>query len=335
MADAFGNPYAPNTIGDYESALKFANQSLAIEQNLVRAHPDNQELLEQLAQTEDDLGSTLDVLGRVEEGLMHFQKSLELYRQLASQNPGSAHFADRMSMANFKIGDALMDRNQTREALEQHFLPYGKHWLELAVDPTLDSKEAHACYVAHALVGYAEMQLSEPSKALPQFEEAFRWKKMQVEREPDNARYARDWSQIHSELGTVQIALGRFDEGLTNLADGVRLAEGLVQRDPANGAFQERLVDGLQDEAKGCAKVADWPGISRARQAELWRRAIAALTRCQERLDSPQLTRIPRSQSSVTISGTKQRNEVARALSEARDAYAKFAEEAETHSSSK
>jgi tetratricopeptide (TPR) repeat protein len=220
-----------------------------------------------------------------------------------------------------------MNQNRAREALEQYFLPYGKHWLERAVDPALGSGEAHTCSVMHMLVGYAEMQLNQPSNALPQFEQAFLWKKMLVEREPNNARWARDWSSVHSALGTAQIALDRFDEGLTNLNEAVRLAEALAERDPSNGSSQDLLVGVLQDEAKGCAKVAGSPGISRARQAALWQRAIAALTRCREKLDSLQLKQTPPPWM------TQLRDEIESALSQARAAAAKLAAETETDSS--
>jgi tetratricopeptide (TPR) repeat protein len=169
------------------------------------------------------------------------------------------------------------------------------------------------------------MRLGQPSNALPQFEEAFLWKKMLVDREPNNARYARDWSQIHSDLGKAQIALGRVDEGLANLDESVRLAE----RDPANGSSQDLLASILQDEAKGCATVAGSPGISRARQAELWQRTITALARRLEKMDSSQQEHIPQAQL------TRLRNETVSALSKARDAYAKLGVETETNSPSK
>ncbi len=116
------------------------------------------------------------------------------------------------------------------------------------------------------------MQLDQPSNALPQFEQALQWKKILVDREPDDARHARDWSEIHSDLGTAQIALGRFDEGLTNLDEAVRLAEALAERDPSNGSSQDLLAGVLQDEAKGCA-TGRWFSGDFARPAS---RALAA-----------------------------------------------------------
>jgi tRNA A-37 threonylcarbamoyl transferase component Bud32/tetratricopeptide (TPR) repeat protein len=329
VAAAFGNPFIPNTIGDYSKALPFASQSLAIQQNLVRTYPDNQELIARLASAEDRVGGIMVGLERSTEAQDHFRNSLDLYRQLLEKNPDDTDFKDRVRRENFRIGSVLLDEGRPKEALEQYYLPYGKQWLDRPLDPTLDSGEAHWCYVAHENVGDAETQLNQPSNALPQFEQALQWKKMLVDRAPNDARHARDWSEIHSDLGTAQIALGRFDAGLTNLDEGVRLAESLAERDPSNGSSQDLLVEVLQDEAKGCATIAGSPGISRARQAELWQRAITALTRCQEKLDSPQLEQMPQSRL------TRQRNETESALNKARDAYAKIAGETKTNSSTK
>jgi serine/threonine protein kinase len=329
LAAAFGDPYLPNTIGDYSNALLFASQSLAIQQNLVKADPDNQELLAQLASTEDQVGGIVGELERSTEALDHFQKSLNLYQRLLEKNPDSADFLDEVRVENFRIGNVLLGEDRTAEALEQHYLPYGKQWLDRSLDPTLSSREAHMSFVAHDNVGWSELQLGQPSNALPQFEAALQWKKMLVDRDPNNARYARDWSEVHGDLGTAQIALGRFDEGLSNLDEAVRLAEPLVERDPANGSSLGMLAEVLHDEADGCAKVAGSPGISPARQAALWQQAITALTRYQENLDLPQVAHMPQSRI------TRDRNRVASALSTARDAYAKLGVETETNSPGK
>ena len=166
------------------------------------------------------------------------------------------------------------------------------------------------------------MELNQPAAALPHLEEALQWSRILVEREPNHARYARDWNGAHSEIGLAQIALGRFDVGLTNLQEGVRLAENLIVRDPMNGSFQVRLIDNLQQQAKGLAKIAHSPGSSPVRQVEFWRQAIQSLTRCQERLAAPELERIRRQL-------TKQATEIAQALNEARSAQAKISGDAE------
>jgi tetratricopeptide (TPR) repeat protein len=318
LADAFGNPFAANTLGDYEKALQFANQSLAIQENLRRSHPNDQALLNQLAFTEDAVGSIVGALGRSGEALDHHRKSLGLFSRLSSQNPADRTLAHRVRTAHFRIGNDLRDQGQPQEALEQHYLPYGKQELDQALDPTLSSREAHGCYVAHLLVGLAEMELHQPSNALPQFEAALRWKKMQVEREPNDARYARDWSQIHSELGAAQIALGQVEAGMTNLQEAVRLAGEVLAHDPVNGSSQSQLIGSLHAQAKGLAAIAQSPGSSPARRADLWAQVIQILSGCQEKLASPAMAQIRASEV-----GTAKK--IAQDLDQARAALARLA----------
>jgi tetratricopeptide (TPR) repeat protein len=202
--------------------------------------------------------------------------------------------------------------------LDQHYLPYAKSKLDRAVDPTLSSTEVQSSFIAHLHVGEAEMKLGQFSSALPQFEAARQWAKMQVEQKPNNARCARDWIEIHEEIGTAQIALGRFDEGLTNLQQAIYLAESLLARDPMNGAAQSALIGCLHAQASGLATIARAPQTSRSRRTELWPLAIQALRRCQERLASAKLGQI-------WIRERTTPQEIAQELDEARAELAKLA----------
>ena len=167
------------------------------------------------------------------------------------------------------------------------------------------------------------MQLDQPAKALLQFELARRCTKILVEREPNEARYARDWSTTYSHIGTALIALGRYDEGMTNLQAAVQVAESIVARDPMNGSSQYMLIEELQQLAKGAATAARVPDLAPARQKELWQQVIQSLTRGQERLASPELA-----QMKFPVHPPK--GDVTEKIVEARNALAKLASGAET-----
>ena len=128
-------------------------------------------------------------------------------------------------------------------------------------------------------------------------------------------------------MGKVQVAQGRFEDGLSNLQSALSRAVTLVERDPANGLSQNLLAELLQESGNASVKAAGAPGISRARKVELLQKAVADLTRCQEKLHSKELERVPRLQLA------KQRNEVASALNEALTARAKVVGEAENEPS--
>ena len=114
------------------------------------------------------------------------------------------------------------------------------------------------------------------------------------------------------------MALGRTEDGAKSLEEAVCLAEDLVTRDPANGPSQLELIDSLYAQAKGFAAQAGVPGISSAGQADQWQRAIQALARCHERMNSPELqrTKLPLNQRA---------KEITRAANEAQAALAKIA----------
>jgi tetratricopeptide (TPR) repeat protein len=173
-------------------------------------------------------------------------------------------------------------------------------------------------YMAHRMVGECEMDLGQLSNALPHIEAALRWKQMQVDQEPSNARWARDWGGIHSLLGTAQIALGRFDEGMTNLQESVRIAESVLAHDPMNGSEQLQVIRCLQHQAEGLAKIARAPETSPKRREELWQQAVQALTHCQARLTSPAVVKL-------RIQNSKTSSQIAQELEEARAALAKVA----------
>ena len=323
MASALGNPYAANTIGDYTNALRFAEQSLAIVQNLQKQHPNDEELLKQLVESQDTIGSILGVLGRPEEALEHHRLSLQALQQFLDLHPGDDHARTREVTANFRLGSDLMDLGRAQEALEKHYLPFGKPWLERTEEATISSDEAHQCVVAHQLVGRAEMALNRAADAMAQFQQAQNWAKLLVDREPNEARYVRDWSGGFGIIGNAQIALGRYDEGLTNLQMTVHLAETIVARDPMNGSSQEMLIWSLQELAGGFAKVASDPATLPARQSELWQQAVESLTRCEGMLASPQFERIKPHLSMAA-------REIKQNLDEARNALQKIAGEAGT-----
>jgi hypothetical protein len=62
LADALGGVYDPNSLGDHDTAFRFANQSLTISQNLQRKNPNDRERLRILHTAEGRVGTLLLVL---------------------------------------------------------------------------------------------------------------------------------------------------------------------------------------------------------------------------------------------------------------------------------
>jgi serine/threonine protein kinase len=155
LSSALGNPFAANVVGEYSNALHFATLGLSIEEELLRKHPKDQELLREVALGRSEVGTILGALGRSDEALVKNQRSLDLFMQLLKQHPDDPDLQHWVVTEHFKIGNELLEQGRAREALDQHYLPYAKAVLDRAVDPTLGSWEAHWSFIAHLHAGEA------------------------------------------------------------------------------------------------------------------------------------------------------------------------------------
>jgi serine/threonine protein kinase/tetratricopeptide (TPR) repeat protein len=318
LADSLGDAYAPNAMADYEGALRFATQALALSNDLLCKNPSDPERMRNVARLEMHIGDILAQLGKDNDAMPHHQSSLTGFEAVARALPGDARAADNVRIAHWHVGGVHRRQGRVLEALEKHYLPHSAEWLERPVTRPATVIEAHHCYIAHELVGEALLELGSASDALRHFETSFAWVKIKVEMEPDNLRAARDWSELLRFIGKTQIAIGQIEKGAQQLDEAVRRSEKLVVRDPTNGLGQLELLDALEFQAEGFAARAKLPDNSLAQQAELWRRAIDVFEKCRERLDAPELQRIKL--------GLRPRAErIAKAMTEAKLALEKLA----------
>jgi tetratricopeptide (TPR) repeat protein len=323
QADALGGVYSPNALGDYDTALRYANKSLTIYRSLLAEHPEDKERLRDVASAEQRVGTLLEVLGQSDQALVGMQRFVVASEELLKDDPHDADAISRVRAAHLHYAGVFWGQGHKEEALEL-YTRYGKDWLERPVPGSADPKDKDEMwsYIEQWVVGQLYVELERHAEALPLFEQALGWNKLFSEREPNNARWPRDWCELHGSLGKTLVALGRFNEGLTNLQSAVSGAESLVERDPANGLSQKLLADLLQQTGEAWAKVAKSPEILPALQVELWQCAIATLTRSQEKLSSPQPAKTP------SAALAKQRDQIASALSEARTTCSKLVGEA-------
>ena len=323
MSDALGGVYSPNALGDYDAALKFANQSLTIRRDLLARHPTDLGNLQQVGIEEVLVGAILQASDRPGEAEAHYRRFLEVAEKLSQAKPNDPAGILRIRTAHLHIGGAIADQGRVREALEQYVLPYAKEWLARPVSLSANKWEDEWTYVAQWQVGDFSLKLDRAQDASEHLGQALRWNQLFTDNEPNNARWPRDWCTLRAELGAAQIALGQVDQGAAGLKEAVDRAQTLVARDPANALTQSVLLDVLHKQADGWAKQAALAGNSRQRQADLWQRTIETLFQCEAQAASPALDR-------MRPALAKQMKEIQQSLENARAAYAKVAAQADS-----
>ena len=209
LADALGGVYEPNAVGDYDTALSFATQGLAISRSLLAKHQGNKDWLRIVANAEQRVGTLSEVLGQTDQALVHMRRNVEASEEILEIDPDDAIAIRRVRTAHLHFAGVLSGQGRHAEAME-HYLRYGKEWLDRPVPESADPEDMEMMwsYVQQWVAGRDYMDLGQPAESLPLVEKALGWNKRFSEREPNNARWPRDWSELQGLLGKVPFASG-------------------------------------------------------------------------------------------------------------------------------
>jgi len=289
LADSLGSTFSANSTGEYEEALRHSSRALTLGRRSLEKSPSDVKGLVRVARTELQCGRLLLELDRRDEVMEHFETCLGGLDQALALDPANPEALKWKAITHWSIGGELCDQGRAQEALDGHFLPYGVEWRERPVQRPATALDAHYCWIAHAQLPTAELALDRPADALRHAEIALQWQVIKAEMEPNNARWARDWSTTLGQLGDIQMALGNHQAGAGHWADAVARSRDLVDRDPANPKAQTYLLWNIKEQAEACAKRAHLPGTSRQQQIEHLRQARDLLAECAERLTLPEL----------------------------------------------
>jgi len=120
---------------DYPHALEHWNRYLSISQQLVRAHPLNDQFQRELSYAFSNVGVILEAQGKLDEALAQYDKSLAIKRLLALNDPSPETRFDLANTTN-KVGAALYAKGDLKGA-RARFDEEQAHWNALLqTDPT-------------------------------------------------------------------------------------------------------------------------------------------------------------------------------------------------------
>ncbi|WP_030158824.1 tetratricopeptide repeat protein [Glycomyces sp. NRRL B-16210] len=170
------------------------------------------------------LGQRLNELGRHDEALLHYERALALYEDLAADNP--AHLP-HLARNHNNLGYGLGELGRHGKALPHH-----ERALALYEDLAADNP-AHLPYLArsHHNLGYGLNELGRHGKALPHHERALA---LYEDLAADNPAHLPHLANSHHNLGYGLNELGRHDEALPHHERALELRKSLAADNPAH-----------------------------------------------------------------------------------------------------
>lgn len=241
LGDSQGNRYYAN-YGRKEDALENHLRALEIRKKIVANSRDLKDSLD-LSTSYERVGDLLVWSERLEEGLKHHRKSLEIRQQLSTQNSQDAEIRRSQSCSYNRIGDVLMELNNIDEAQEQY-----RQGMEIAYELMTSSSHAKAIrdYWVNCLnMGDVLLATKKAQQALESYEEG-----LTLLKTDPNPIAQRDLWASRIKVGSAHRALGNAAGALDEYQQALKIAQKLLADDPLNeqAVSDEKYI---QEQIKG------------------------------------------------------------------------------------
>jgi tetratricopeptide (TPR) repeat protein len=196
--DALATSY--NKIGDAlrklgrrGEALEAYDKSLDIRVKIAAGDPQNMrwpQWQRDLAVSFERKGIALDQLGRLEEALDAFTKSLEIRQQLAAKQDNAQVNRD-LSVSYERVGDALANMGKAEQALAAYQAAFSIR-LTLANEDASNSQRQRDLAVAYGRIGEMMLTLDRNEQAVAAFRAGFTIIKKLADEDPGNVLWQTD-----------------------------------------------------------------------------------------------------------------------------------------------
>jgi tetratricopeptide (TPR) repeat protein len=268
------NPGGGNTLGDFESGLKQAQEAVALLSSNV-AHLPEAKRLKLLHQAQVAAINCWYGMGRWEEGIQHSVAVEPVLDQL-ERFPEQVQFARRERYnARCNAAYALLLSGHVAEAIRRiHEFLAGDFAQGLSDESPAEQLEVLANMLTN--LATAEGLRGEFGSMTKHARDAVRIWELLVQRAPNTSAYRLERIEGRANLGWAMVGSGHAKEGFDLLQQSREEAQSLVALEPANDPFRNTravtaatcaLAFAAADQASGSKPLGHLGGASRAEQA--------------------------------------------------------------------
>jgi tetratricopeptide (TPR) repeat protein len=105
---------------NFDEAIKAYRKSLAIQERLVAADPDNTEWQHDAAASYNSIGRVLQKQGLLDEAVAAYRHGLDIFEHLTKLDPTNTLWQFRLAVTYMWLGDGLVEQNKFEEALQDY-----------------------------------------------------------------------------------------------------------------------------------------------------------------------------------------------------------------------
>src|SRR5262249_20198431 len=169
-------------------------------------------------------------LGQVEQSLQRATLASTILQDLVARRPDELAWKRDLLVSYQKIGNALVERGQLREALDRYQASLDLAKALTAADPATrkNSEWQHDLSVAYNKIGDVQRPLGNLPDALSSYRESLEIRRRLAAADPDNVRWQRDLASTQDRLGDILAAHGDWIEALNSYNECRQITDRLV-----------------------------------------------------------------------------------------------------------
>jgi serine/threonine protein kinase len=190
------------------------------------------------------LGDALAELGRYDEALAMYQKSLSIAEQMKRESFPDKDVALRFLVSRERLGFIFNTTGEYQKALDNDLEMLAKAETLCSLDPSsLDYDRGKATALDH--VGDSYRGLKNYPKALENGRHGLEMYEVILQKDPQNARAKKDVGDCSHHVAETLLASGNFRAALSLLQRTVSLRRELVAHDQSNVEYPDDLANSL------------------------------------------------------------------------------------------
>jgi tetratricopeptide (TPR) repeat protein len=218
-------------------AIEFMTQAIAMQEPLVRAHPDNSEYMSDLAISQANLGGLLGETGRMDRAAEQFRKTIPLWEALVGRNPSHGAYRQHLGHTWYSLGEVCRFAARNDEARQAH--ARSRSVLEELVrsEPQVADhrKELALTINAQAALAFNAGALAEAAKS---FGEALALREVLAREFPDRHALQSDLAASHANLAIVSRTNNDLDRAETFNNNALDIFRRLAREHPGISNYQ-------------------------------------------------------------------------------------------------